>query len=323
MKAMFKIAMMTLFLMCAALWITESWAQRSGKQKIRQVRRVARPQFDNQPSDIWFNDVFSEGLVGNRPEKGTQLPKVAATEGAAGTAAAGAADGEQVWSKLIGRDAVEDEIKSLSQSLAKTVTTPVRFKTNHGEVHQSMAMLSLAFAIVREFEDEIRWKDNANLAQAALQQAMINSQSNSDQAFNYCKSRKLDLEDLVRGGTFPESQKPPAEIDWSDVIGRSETMIRLEVADNQLKQWTADQATFNKNKRGIILQAQWVAAIGEAISREGMDDADDDGYLAFATAMKTAASQTVQAAQNDNFNNAAKHANLVSQSCSNCHEEWR
>jgi len=100
-------------------------------------------------------------------------------------------------------------------------------------------------------------------------------------------------------------------------------MIRLEVADNVLKQWTADKKTFTKNKSDIIKEAQWIAAIAEALSREGMDDADDDDYLAFSDQMKKAALGTVTATQNDDFDSASRFANQISQSCSNCHEQWR
>ncbi len=301
---------------------TEKALAAKSLKRIRKVKRVARPKFDNQPSDVWFDDVARQGLVGARPTTAQQQsPTVAASKGS--TSQAGGVDSGFRWSSLIGRDALEDEIKSLSQDLAKSVTTPVRFKTNSGDVHQAMAMLSLSFAVIREYDDEVRWKDSSAAAQAALQQAMVNSRSNSDQAFNYCKSRKFDLEDLVRGGSFPESEKPDDALEWADVIGRTETMIRLENADDDLKEWTADKKTFTKKRNDIAREAQWIAAIAEAISREGMDDADDDGYLEFSKAMKEAALNTVTAVQNDDFDSASRFANQITQSCDNCHEQWR
>ena len=326
MKGTLKSVTMALLVSSTAILACEAFAQQQetsqGKtvKPIRKVRRVARPKFETSPSDVWFDDVFAQGLVGDRPASNKAQPQIASNSA---TQSKTQDDGKFRWSSLIGRDAVEDEIKTLGQSLAKTLTTPVRFKTNSGEVHQSMAMLSLSFAVIREYDDEVRWKDNASAAQAALQQAMINSRTNSDQAFNYCNSRKLDLQDLIRGGGFPETEKPSDTLEWSDVIGRSETMIRLEIADNELKQWTADKKTFTQKRADIIKQAQWVAAIGEAISREGMDDADSDDYLAFATEMKQAAINTVNSAQNEDFDSTSRFANQISQSCSNCHEEWR
>ena len=106
-------------------------------------------------------------------------------------------------------------------------------------------------------------------------------------------------------------------------MGRTETMVRLQRSDELLKAWTADAAVFAKQKKKIIQEAQWVAAIAEVIAKEGMDDADVDDYVEFCSGMKSAAQETVAATKLDNFEGASKAANLVSQSCNNCHEEWR
>ena len=100
-------------------------------------------------------------------------------------------------------------------------------------------------------------------------------------------------------------------------------MRRLETSDKLLKEWTADEATFAKQKSKIITEAQWVAAIAEVIAKDGMDDADVEEYVAFCEAMKKAAVNTVEATKSDDFDAASKFANLVSQSCNDCHEEWR
>jgi len=289
-------------------------------KKIRKVKRVAKPTFDGSKNDIYFKDVFKDGLVGDRPDK-TAAQLAAKDNGAKSQQAA--KDGSTGWSSLIDGTTIEDEIKSLNQELAKSVTSPVKFKTTYNDVRQTMSLLSMSFAIVREFEGEIRWKDHAPAAQAALQQAAINARSNESQNFNYCKARKFDLEDLVRGGSFAETEKPSEAVEWGDVIGRTETMRRLGTSDELLKQWTADETTFAKQKSKIISEAQWVTAIAEVIAKEGMDDADVEDYVAFCEAMKKAAVGTVEATRSDDFEAASKFANLVSQSCNNCHEEWR
>lgn len=290
-------------------------------KKIRKVKRVAKPTFDGSKDGIYFKDVFKDGLVGERPDAmQAQLAAAANANGSSSDSTTGDPNG---WSTLIDGTTIEDEIKSLNQALAKSVTTPVKFKTTYNDVRQTMALLSMAFGIIREFDGEVRWKDHASAAQAALQKASTNSRVNTAQAFNYCNARKFDLEDLVRGGSFAEIEKPSDELAWTNVIGRTETMKRLETSDELLKQWTADENTFAKQKSKIISEAQWVAAIAELIAKEGMDDADVDEYVVFCEAMKKAAVDTVEATKSDDFEAASKFANLISQSCNNCHEEWR
>ena len=295
---------------------------RQPKKKTRQVTRVARPDFSKPKPDVWFKDVFEEGLVGQRPA-GSNSAAVASNGGGDNASSEGDAASGSGWAALIDGGAIESEIKSLNLELAKGVTSPVKFKTTYNDVRQTTSILSMAFAIVRQYDGDVRWKDHAAAAQAAFAKATINARSNADTSFNYCNGRKFELEDLIRGGSFPEIEKPPAELDWSDVVGRTETMVRLQRSDDLLKQWTADADTFAKQKTKIIQEAQWVAAIAEVIAKEGMDDADVDEYVDFCDQMKDAASQTVAAAKLDNFEATSKAANLVSQSCNNCHEEWR
>ena len=290
-------------------------------KKIRKVTRVAKPKFDGSKDGIYFKDVYSEGLVGDRPVAG--LPGQIASATSTEQATSDSNDSKSGWSALIDGTTIEDEIKSLNQELAKSVTTPVKFKTTYNDVRQTMALLSMSFAIIREYDGEVRWKDYAPAAQAALQQAAVNARANSDQAFNYCNGRKFDLEDLVRGGSFAETEKPSDQLEWGDVVGRTETMKRLETSDQLLKEWTADEKTFARQKNRIVSEAQWVAAIADIIAKEGMDDADVDEYVALCVAMKEAAVKTVTATKNDDFEAASKFANLVSQSCNNCHEDWR
>lgn len=317
-----QIAILFSFVLCGLLAAVTFAQQPRSKsdQKKQTITRVQRPDFSQPKSDIWFDDVFEEGLVGPRPDGSQPTKSAVASSDASATESNGDSSG---WGSLVDGGTIEDEIKALNQELAKSVTTPVKFKTAYNDVRQTMSLLSMSFAIVREYDGEVRWKDHAPAAQAAFEKAVISARSNADTSFNYCNARKFDLEDLVRGGSFAEIEKPPAELEWSDVIGRTETMIRLQKSDELLKQWTADKTVFAKQKAKIISEAQWVAAIGEVIAKEGMDDADVDEYVDFCVAMKDAAKETVAATKLDNYLAASKSANELSQSCNNCHEEWR
>ena len=125
---MFAVLLGGIFL--ASVVAQEEATTKSPQKKIRRVQRVAKPKFDGAKGDIYFKDVFKDGLVGDRPDKSatTQL----ATRNSAPS------DGEAPktagWSSLIDGTTIEDEIKSLNQELAKSVTTPVKFKTTYKAV---------------------------------------------------------------------------------------------------------------------------------------------------------------------------------------------
>ena len=69
--------------------------------------------------------------------------------------------------------------------------------------------------------------------------------------------------------------------------------------------------------------ANLVSAMAHALTMEGQDDADDDGYIQLANRMGSAAKQLIDATQNNEFDAASTAVNRIEQSCVDCHSEWR
>ncbi len=136
------------------------------ERKTKKVTRVKRPNFTERDWDgIYFENLFAEGLDGDRPlnlNPATAANPVEATTGAVveQNQVAGPADG-LVWSSLIERSTLEDEVKRLQRKLTVDVTTPVKFKSDYAKAHQSYSMLSMLFAIIREYDQEVRWQNFA------------------------------------------------------------------------------------------------------------------------------------------------------------------
>ncbi len=125
---------------------------------------------------------------------------------------------------------MEDEIKSLNRQLQSSVTTSSRFNSQYGEVRSQFSMLSMLFAIVHQFDQEIRWKKYALDAQIAFAEASAKSRTPSNPSFENAKLRKLDLAELIRGGSIETKQRPSVELNWPEVVDRRTLMVRLEQA---------------------------------------------------------------------------------------------
>jgi len=269
------------------------------QQKPPTVKRVKRPQFTERDWDgIYFEDLFKEGLVGDRNTK-------------------------FAWSKHVSAATIEDEVKSIQNQLALDITTPVKFKSEYAKSHQSFSILSMVFGIVREYDGDVRWKKDAAAAQASFQKAAANSRVGTIQAYESCKRRNEDLREMVRGGNFAETEKPAATLDWSAVIDRNPIMHRLETSRKKLKELTANQSDFNRGIANVLHESQMVAAMAQALQRENMPEYDEDGYTDYAKQMSNAATQAAQACKTKDYDSASKAINLIGQSCSNCHDEWK
>ena len=296
------------------------------ERKTKKVRRVQRPKFTQRDWDgVYFENLFEEGLVGDRPEKADPAMMAESTQNNSNAAAnADSANSSQSgWSEVVGRTTLEDEIKALQLQLATQITTPIKFKTEYGKAHQSFSMLSMMFAIIREYDDEVRWKKFGAAAQASFQKAAANSRVGTTQAFESCRTRKMDLEELVRGGNFASDDPVPDALDWSNVVDHSPIMDRLSESRDRMKEMTSAEGEFKSRIDELMHEAELVAAMSQVLIKENMPYADEDGYVEFAIQMSQHAEKISAACKNQDYEVASKFANAVRQSCDDCHGEYQ
>ena len=303
----------------------------------QRVRRAAPPKFDSSiASGIFFQDVFQEGLVGERPANlGAASAALAATASSGqseltpsssgvGSGDAGSTGGVFPWSKIISATTIEDEVKSIKLSIDRDITTPGDFAgKGYKLARRHFTMLAVMFAIAGEYDGQVRWKDDAPAAREMFARTAANCKVGTPQVFNEAKLRKDQLQDLV-GGARLQATPAESQAKWGEVCDRAPLMQRLENAQQgNLQPATASKNEFAANTEQILHEAEVVAAIGEVLQKEGMVDADDSDYTGYAEAMKQAALEIVEAVKTNNDEQARKAVGEISKACSQCHENYR
>lgn len=303
----------------------QTWAVQNRKKSetVRRVKRVRRPVFDSDTTATpFFEDLYAEGTVGPRPAV-TARPNSESLAGATGKAGTSAAPGSDIWSTIIDAAVIEDEVKSLQQELNQLVTTPVVFQTKFNDVNHRFSILSMLFSIIRQYDGDVRWDNYAPTAQLLFQQAAVASRTGTLKGFQYCKSRREDLELLVRGGSITAKDDVDPEVDWETAADRSPIMVHLEIANEELKRMTSNASEFKSNAERIFHHASMIAAMGQVIIQSGLPDAEEESYADFSNTMQAAALRLKASVKDGDFNSASSAANAVSQSCADCHAEWR
>ena len=300
--------------------------EKPAPQKVRRVKRVKRPVFnqaDGTASDetIFFRDVYAEAIVGERPDVAAlaESTKSKSTEAATGEATAG----DNSWSQLVDAASIEDEVKAQQQKVSQLVTTPVVFQTKFDQVNQSFEILSVLFSVIRQYDGDVRWSEHAPAAQLLFQKAAVSSRTGAAAGFRYCKTRKEDLQELVRGGSVVATDPPPETIDWSEAADRTRLMVRLEEANEKLKNFTANEGAFKGAVGEINHEANMIALMARVIILEGMPEAEEDEYVEYGRTMLDAAVELKSSAKLGDFNRASTATNLIGQSCADCHADWR
>lgn len=291
----------------------------------KPANRAKLPSFDAAKMDrVFFPDVFAR-LEGERPANPNV--QVAQTPTATAGAPSGdddAAGGSYAWSKIISAATIEDEVKAIKLAAEKNITTPQDFAgRGYKEVRRDFSVLALLFAIINEYDGDVRFKKDAAAARDMFARTASNAKAGNNNVYNEAKKRKDELLDIINGAALGEKAEAE-ENDWTKVADRSPLMQRLEAAqEKQLVKWTANAEAFSEDIEGVLREAEIIAAIAETLTREGMPEGDDESYAGFAKLMKRSALDVVAAAKSNNAEQARKAAGEISKACSDCHDSFR
>lgn len=288
----------------------------------KPANRAKLPTFDSAKTDrIFFPDVFAR-LDGERPAN----PNVRIVQAPAGGAPSGgeAANQSYAWSKIISGVSIEDEIKAIKLATDKNITTPQDFAgRGYKEIRRDFSVLAMLFAIINEHDGDVRWKKEAAAARDIFARTASNAKAGNNNVYNESKKRKDELQDLLNGSALATAAEAE-ENDWEKIADRSPLMQRLEAAqDKKLAKWTSSADTFSEEIEGVMREAEIVAAIAEVLTREGMEDGDDETYAGFANLMKNSALDIVAAVKSNNAEQARKATGEIAKACSDCHDNYR
>jgi hypothetical protein len=302
---------------------TGLWAQRGRKPQRAQPPKFSGKEFEG----TFFTDV-SKALQGSRPtgkESVTVVVGPAAGNGgskAAGDAAANAGGDKQAWNKLISGPTIEDMVKNSKLRLDPIVASSTKFAGGYKEARREFSLLAFMFAVIEQYQGDVRWKKSAGVAREKLARMAANSKVSSPQAVKEAKTTVEAVNDLLSGNTLDGS--PSAELAWPDVIDRVPMMQLLEWAQQtSINPHSASKENFSANKEELQRYAELVAALGKAAIMDGMQDAEDGEYRSIAQQMIDQAQQIVAAVQTNNADMARTAAGQISQACSKCHDGYR
>jgi hypothetical protein len=288
-----------------------------------QPKRTAPPtKWDAKVLDVFFPDA-RQVLVGERPQYATMRAGSAGKNNEA--TAGGAADALGTWSKLISAETIQDEVKALSPLLADDVKTPQGFIGGaFKKSRKTLSELAAIFAIINEYDKDVRWKSQAAAARDLFARAGYNCKAATDNTFKEAKKCNEDLAALLRGDSITSPPNAEPKNDWGKVANLLPLMSRLELAQrDRIAPATSTASDFKKNSRQIAHEAEIVAALAETIARPGMDNAEDEKFRGYAKALKASAVDLRAAVDRDNYEAGNKAAGVMLKSCASCHADFR
>ena len=298
---------------------------RDGRSAPREILRARPPaaSWDKTTAKTFHEDAFAE-LDGERPNFAASTRRPTTAEATGSDVATAPAAGGFKWSAMVSEETLTDEIKDMKSVLVGVVASQSDFKGGgYDKAREAFSAVALAFGVIAAYDQEIRWKKDAETARDLFARVGSNCKVGTDQSFNESKLRVVDLESLLDG--IAPTARPDREDDfrWSQVAGRPALMSRLESADATLAAAGAAKADFDKAVDRVLRDAEIVAVIGEVIQQADYEYFDDDTYRGYASAMRDAALRVRNAAQKKDYETARTALGELKKSCDACHGDYR
>ncbi|NCY02941.1 MAG: hypothetical protein EBX36_08545 [Planctomycetia bacterium] len=299
---------------------------RDGRAMSRGTVRRAKPPaagWDKNTRKTFYDDAFAE-LEGERPDFVAATRTVVVGGGQQGGGAAPVAGGGFKWSAIISEETLSDEIKDMKGVLAKVVASQSDFKGGGYETARgAFASVALAFGVIAAYDQDVRWKKDAETARDLFGRVSSNCKVGTDQSFNESKVRVADLESLLDGSGLTAKADREEDFRWSQVAARAALMSRLEAADAAVAAAAASKGDFDKAVDRVLRDAEIVAAIGEVIQQADYEYHDDDTYRGYSSTMRDAALKLREAALKKDYDAARAAAGALKKSCDACHGDYR
>ena len=308
-------------ILLATLAVVATGGAARADRAAKPVKRSAPPTgaWDKGTAGTFFDDAFAT-LDGPRPAFASR----SAAPVAAVAAATAPADGGFRWSTLVSEGTLTDEIKDMKAVVAAATARPADFKGGgYEQAREAFSSIALAFAVIAAYDQDVRWKKDAERARDLFARVGFNCKVGTDQSLAESKLGLADLEALLDGGAPERQADRDDDFRWSQVAGRPALMTRLEAAEAGVGTGIASKAEFDRQIAALVHDAEMVAAIGEAIQQPDFEYHDDDTYRGYAAAMRDAALQLRAACDEKNYESARAAAGALKKSCDACHGDYR
>jgi hypothetical protein len=290
----------------------------AGDEPVASPRRAKPPVWTTEDLDAFFPDVRDQ-LVGVRPTSaGANAPIIARG------AAAGPRDSRFAWSHIVDADTLATEVKRIASQLSRPLASLDAFKSQgHAECRTRFALLAVLFAVIDQYDGEVRWQSDAAAWRDAFAAAARSCERGSEQSFAEASKLRIELQDIVRGGR-PGGEKHPGLRAWSDLADRKLLMQRMQQAMiERVNPQLSDRRTFEKARLDVRHEAELAALLAKVIDRDGYEYWDDDTFRDYAGELRAAAGELSRAASDANYAAARRAAARVGQACAACHDGYR
>ena len=284
-----------------------------------------RKWLGNVPYDVWFEDPLAVAAEGGSDEPAS-TPTVAGTTPAAepteDPVETSAKDTESSadWPQLISGAVLDDEAKRLRNQIGDVVQSVGRFNQQYKSVQAHGTTLAAVGEIARIHTDPVRWKENAGTVRDLGVRIREAASSSGREAYAAVQEPYEQFRAILDGNPSAESA---GDVELAQAAPRGGLMQRIGTAFESLRTQVQDADSLKSSADEARHEAAMLAAFAHLVVLPGYEDAEDEGYAAYAKQMRDAGVAMQQAIVEENFDGFSAALSRAQNSCNDCHANYR
>ncbi|NNJ23991.1 cytochrome c [Alienimonas chondri] len=290
----------------------------------------AKPKFPEVPADVFFPDPFAvfedqtpvPGAAPVAPSAVMNPAEAPVTGGPVDAVAVGGSDEPETaavdWAALLPPDALDAQVRAVMEELARNSRDVQTYNNAYLSIPPAAAELGSLFAVGSRYDKGVAWSDNA--AALARKAAEINEtqlrRGAGGQKQVADPLRTLDA--LLNGGGAGGGEV----VDFAEAADFNLIMKRFQVGVDSLKALASSAQLMEANKEAVEREARVLSVLSEVSADESHGWGFEQEFVALSKKMTKAASETAAAVGQD-FDTFDAARRRLSQTCSDCHGEYR
>lgn len=294
---------------------------KSKESSVVRVDEKGRKFVNKIPYDVFFDNPL-EVVSSNKnsvPATDTPQEKQIDTKPAPVAPTSPSAKGEIVWQEFLPMEELQGEVKTLRNSLTKSISNQGSFNQNFKVIAIEGAEMAALAGIVQQHPESVGWKDKAQFVRdfgAQLNQSAVGLGKDN---FDKSKAAFQKLTSVLDGSIPADAGDVPDVRPFHEAASRKPLMKRIEKAKDWLKQDVNSEAKFKSLSNQILHEAGVLSALGSVVTTDGYEYTENDDYQQFAKSLIEGGKAAINATKDESYDRFKQAVDQINKSCTDCH----
>lgn len=230
---------------------------------------------------------------------------------------------QDAWSAWVSSESLETAVKQELRPLQDALVNPSHFAAQgFRDAQQAFRRLSVLFAVIGNYPDEMRWQASATAVSGYFHHAAQRLRSGGTVELSHATKGRDALRDLLNG-TFSVSAAQ-SKLEWAQIVARVSAMRWMEeLVETRMTPRIANSREFKRTAREFRQNAEILAAIATALTMHEIEGLDDTDYRSLAESFRDEVRELVKTVRTEDYEQTRVQLGKVTQSCVTCHGEFR